>query len=138
VADTAAGPSKLSCPVVPSVKEYFAPLTSDLCVLPESVLRRQTKNPIKNPITIAAPMPPTTPPINAPLLLDVGPPGKVGVVATAWFGTATATGGFVDGLTGAFIGDKVGDGPVVFITTVGEGVTGAFVTGTGAADTYRV
>jgi hypothetical protein len=104
---------------------------------PESiVLRRQTKNPIKDPITIAAAIPPTTPPINATLslllLLAVDSPDKVGVVALSRFGTAAVTEGFVGGLIGASIGGKVGntEGLVVFIATVGEGET------VGAADTY--
>jgi hypothetical protein len=146
-----AGPSKLSCPPLPSVMDDGATptLTAGLGTLLDSAGRRKTKKPIKDPITIAAAIPPTTPPINAPLLLlllllsplpvdstvnvGVAPRGRVAA------GAATA-GGFVDGRIGASTGGKVGnkDGLVVFTTTVGMGVTGALVNGTGAADEIRV
>jgi hypothetical protein len=119
VTSTEDGPSTLSFPAFPSVKEYIAPVTYDICVSPESVLRRQTKNPINDPITIVAAKPPNTPPINAPLvlvLLAVDCPGKVGVVVRGSIGTATAV---VGGLIGASVGDKVGNSDeLVFIITV--------------------
>jgi hypothetical protein len=142
-----AGPSKLSCPEVPSVMDVGAtpPLTAGLGTLFESAGRRKTKKPIRDPITSAAAIPPTTPPINAPLLLfsplpvdstvnvGVAPRGRV----TAG---ATTAGGLVDGRIGASTGGKVRnrDGLVVFMTTVGVGVTGALVNATGAADEIRV
>jgi hypothetical protein len=87
--------------------------------------------------------PPNTTPINAPLvlvLLAVDCPGKVGVVVRGSIGIATATGGFVGGMVSTSVGRKVGnsDELVVFIITIGEGVIGEFVIGTGTANTYRV
>jgi hypothetical protein len=52
VTNTEDGPSKLSFPAFPSVNEYIAPVSSDICVSPESVLRCQTKNPINDPFWI--------------------------------------------------------------------------------------
>jgi hypothetical protein len=140
VYDTAAAdPRKLSYSSVPSVTDNFAIfMTSGFCVSPESDWRGQKSNPIMDPITITAAIPPTTPPINVPLsllLLAVDSPDKVGVVALSWLGTAAATPeGFVGGLIDASSGGKVGntDGLAMFIATVGEGET------TGAADTYGV
>jgi hypothetical protein len=140
-----AGPSKLSCPEFPSVMDDGAtsPLTAGLGTLLDSAGRRKTKKPIKDPIKSAAAIPPTTPPINAPLLLlsplPIDSTVNVGVAPRDWIGEATA-GGFVDGRIGASTGGKVRniDGLVVFLTTVGVGVTGALVNDTGAADEIRV
>jgi hypothetical protein len=114
-------------------------VSSHICLSPESVLRRQTRNPINNQITIAAAKPPNIPPISAPLvllLLAVDFPGKVGVVTRGSIGTATTTAGFVGGMVSTSVGSKVGNRYELVVFIITAGVTGAFVVGTGAADTY--